>query len=33
MEAIRNCEIGFVFAALKELQLATLTVLPFAYTL
>jgi hypothetical protein len=34
MEALRNCGIEFVLATLKELQLATLTVLlPFVCTL
>jgi hypothetical protein len=33
METLRNGEIEFVFATLKEIQLATLNVLPFLYTL
>jgi pentose-5-phosphate-3-epimerase len=32
METLRNCEIEFVLAILKELQLATLYVLRFVYT-
>jgi hypothetical protein len=33
METLRNWGIEFVLATLKELQLATLNVLPFVYTL
>jgi hypothetical protein len=33
MEILRNRGIEFVLATLKELQLATLNVLPFVYTL
>jgi hypothetical protein len=33
METLRNREIEFVLATLKDLQLATLNVLPFVHTL
>jgi hypothetical protein len=33
METLKNWEIEFVLAALKDLQLSTLNVLPFVYTL